>query len=55
MWPNSISMTWSLLGQLALNQFQLVSLSYPILVGEENKPLFIRVWKLSPNKRVLKP
>ena len=27
----------------------------PTLVGEENKPPFIRAWKPSPNRRVLKP
>ena len=28
---------------------------YPILAKEENKPPFIRVWKSSPSRRVLKP
>ena len=27
----------------------------PTLVGEENKPPFIRVWKPFPSRRVLKP
>ena len=30
-------------------------LSCPTLFGEENKPVFIRVWKPSPSRRVLKP